>query len=320
VIGGSLKNLMPEQISPKTVPNSFNSGPTLPDFSAAQSVEAEDTTAILPRQIVAAEAVGQTDVGRERHHNEDFFVINHRLHHQSSPTQQQTSVRGLYILCDGMGGHAKGEVASALAAETLVNELASVDEITPDQLQAAIFAANQAIYSANESKSGRSNQDRMGTTLVLCMLEDSQVHFAHVGDSRMYALTVSQGLNQLTVDHEVGQQEIQRGVAPDVAYRRPDAYQLTQALGPRQNQDVVPDISSLAITEDTLLLLCSDGLTDNDLLEVHCSTHLVPLLSEGVELRQGVNALISLANQYNGHDNVTVLAIRIKAPTQPTRG
>ncbi|MGB7413163.1 MAG: serine/threonine phosphatase [Thermosynechococcaceae cyanobacterium] len=311
---------MPEQIPPQVEPASLESGPTLPEFSEVHPDNAEDITAILPRQIVTAEAVGQTDVGRDRHHNEDFFVIKHRLDYQSDPRQRVTSFKGLYILCDGMGGHAKGEVASALAAETLVEQLGSLETVNSACLETAILAANQAIYAANESKQGRTHQDRMGTTLVLCVIEDSQVHFAHVGDSRMYALTSSRGLEQLTVDHEVGQQEIQRGVDPAVAYRRPDAYQLTQAIGPRRDREVSPDINEFTITEDTLLLLCSDGLTDNGLLETHAATHLVPLLREEVELQQGVSQLVNLANQYNGHDNVTVLAIRIKAHPQPPSG
>ncbi|MGF1600481.1 MAG: serine/threonine phosphatase [Thermosynechococcaceae cyanobacterium] len=308
---------MPEQNPPQVESASLESGPTLPEFSGVHPDDAEDTTAILPRQVVTAEAVGQTDVGRDRHHNEDFFVIKHRLDHQSDPRQQATSLKGLYILCDGMGGHAKGEVASALAAENLVQQLGSLEPITPTRLETAILAANQVIFTANEAQQSRTNQDRMGTTLVLCVIEDSQVHFAHVGDSRMYALTGSRGLEQLTVDHEVGQQEIQRGVNPVVAYRRPDAYQLTQAIGPRQNREVSPDINAFTITEDTLLLLCSDGLTDNGLLETHASTHLVPLLRKEVGLQQGVSQLVNLANQYNGHDNVTVLAIRIKVQPQP---
>ena len=79
----------------------------------------------------------------------------------------------------------------------------------------------------------RSGSGRMGTTLVMAVVVNHQVVVAHVGDSRLYRLTRQKGLQQITVDHEVGQREIQRGIDPDIAYSRPDAYQLTQALGPR---------------------------------------------------------------------------------------
>jgi protein phosphatase len=125
-------------------------------------------------------------------------------------------------------------------------------------------------------------------------------------------LTRKAGLQQLTVDHEVGQREIGKGVSPSIAYSRPDAYQLTQALGPRDEYAVIPDIDFLEIHEDTVLLLVSDGLSDNNLLENNCQSHLESLLSSNVNLEQGVSNLIDLANQYNGHDNITAIAVRVK--------
>ena len=110
----------------------------------------------------------------------------------------------------------------------------------------------------------------------------------------------------------MGQREIQRGVEPEIAYARPDAYQLTQALGPRDENFIHPDVQFLDLTEDTLLLLCSDGLSDHDLLETHWRSHLEPLLSSQANLERGVTQLIDLANQYNGHDNITAIAIRVK--------
>jgi protein phosphatase len=119
-------------------------------------------------------------------------------------------------------------------------------------------------------------------------------------------------LEQLTSDHEVGQREINRGVEPEIAYARPDAYQLTQALGPRDNNYVRPEINYLDIKEDTLLLLCSDGLCDRNLVENHWQTHLVPLISSSADLEEGLFQLIDFANDYNGHDNITGILVRIK--------
>ena len=171
--------------------------------------------------------------------------------------------------------------------------------------------ANKAIFDINQ-QNARSGSGRMGTTLVMALVQDTEVAIAHVGDSRLYRYTRKRGLEQLTVDHEVGQREIQRGAAPEVAYARPDAYQLTQALGPRDEHFVKPDVQYMELNEDTLLFLCSDGLTDNDLLETHYRTHVEPLLSSQANLDQGVSQLIDLANRYNGHDNITAIVIRAK--------
>jgi len=146
----------------------------------------------------------------------------------------------------------------------------------------------------------------------MLLIQDTQAIVAHVGDSRLYRLTRKRGLEQVTVDHEVGQREITRGVEASIAYARPDAYQLTQALGPRDENSIDPDVGFFEINEDTLLLLASDGLSDNDLLETHWQTHLDPLLNSGVNLERGVTDLIDLGNQHNGHDNITGILIRAK--------
>jgi protein phosphatase len=146
----------------------------------------------------------------------------------------------------------------------------------------------------------------------MVLIQDTQAVVAHVGDSRLYRISRTQGLEQVTVDHEVGQREIKRGIEAAIAYSRPDAYQLTQALGPRNEHFVVPDLQFFELDEDTLLLLCSDGLSDNDLIEKNWQTHLKPLLSSRTNLEQGANELIELANQYNGHDNITAVLIRAK--------
>jgi protein phosphatase len=272
-------------------------------------------TVVLPNKVISLEAAGLTDVGEVRQHNEDFFVIDNRVTQILDPDDVNLYSRGLYILCDGMGGHAKGEVASRLAAETLVQYFSNhwKDEIPSEaDIQDAIYCANQTLYTLNEEGQSLRGKGRMGTTLVLALLKDTQFKFAHVGDSRLYRLTHHHGFEQLTVDHEVGQRDISRGVAPDLAYARHDAYQLTQALGPRSNDFLRPDAQSLMLKEDTVFLLCSDGMTDNDLLERHEDTHLKPLLDFDNSLEDGLRNLVELANAENGHDNITVVGIRAK--------
>lgn len=273
-------------------------------------------TLILPNQLIHLSAAGQTDDGRDRHHNEDFFVIEQHLQQCIDSNQHHVSGRGLYILCDGMGGHDGGEIASSLAAETLTQYLKTHwQEDLPDAqtLQNAIGAANDALFQVNKAKAG---SNRMGTTLVMALVQDTHIHIAHVGDSRLYQLTHQSGLEQLTTDHEVGQREILRGTTSEVAYARPDAFQLTQALGPRESKTLEPDIQLLTATEDTLLLICSDGLTDNQLLETHGDQFLQPMLNSQTTLQYGVNELVSLANQHNGHDNITVIAILMRVQPQ----
>ena len=292
--------------------------PTMP-----QSDEPEDIiiskddmpTVVLAMQLSSLEDAGRTDVGRQRHHNEDYFGIETKIQKLEFPKSRVLEGHGLYILCDGMGGHAGGEIASELAVNTLrqyfqehwiANQLP-----TEDSIREAVYLANEAIYKLNQ-QDARSGVGRMGTTLVMLLIQDTQAAVAHVGDSRLYRLTRKRGLEQVTVDHEVGQREITRGVEASIAYARPDAYQLTQALGPRDENSINPDVGFFEINEDTLLLLASDGLSDNDLLETHWQTHLEPLLSSGANLEQGVTKLIDLGNQYNGHDNITGILIRAK--------
>ncbi|AFZ24976.1 serine/threonine protein phosphatase [Cylindrospermum stagnale PCC 7417] len=272
-------------------------------------------TIVLSMQLSSLEDAGRTDVGRQRRHNEDYFGIETKINKLELPKSRVLQAHGLYILCDGMGGHAGGEVASQLAVTTLQQYFqehwTSQQLPTEDCIREAVYLANQTIYNLNQ-KDARSGVGRMGTTLVLLLLQDTQVAVAHVGDSRLYRLTRKRGLEQVTVDHEVGQREIARGVETSIAYARPDAYQLTQALGPRDEHSINPDVAFFDINEDTLMLLASDGLSDNDLLEINWQTHLEPLLSSGANLELGVTNLIDLANQHNGHDNITAVVIRAK--------
>jgi serine/threonine protein phosphatase PrpC len=272
-------------------------------------------TVILPMQLLSLDDAGCTDIGHQREHNEDCFGIHTQVKKQESPIGRAVQARGLYVLCDGMGGHAAGEVASAMAVETIKRYFQDNwhDQQLPteERVREAVHLANQAIYDVNQ-QNARSGNGRMGTTLAMVLIQNTNAVIAHVGDSRVYRLTRKRGIEQITVDHEVGQREIQRKVDPEIAYSRPDAYQLTQALGPRSEQFVNPDVLFVELNEDSLFVLCSDGLSDNDLIETHWQTHLAPLLSSRANLDQGILQLIELANEHNGHDNITAVLIRVK--------
>jgi len=271
-------------------------------------------TVVLPMQLLSLDDVGCTDIGRQRDHNEDCFGIQAQVKKHETPIGRTLDARGLYILCDGMGGHAAGEVASSMAVEKLEAYFQDhwQDELpTEESIREAVRLTNQDIYDVNQ-QNARSGSGRMGTTLAMMLVQNTNVAIAHVGDSRLYRLTRKGGLEQLTVDHEVGQREMKRGVEEAIAYSRPDAYQLTQALGPRSDQFVTPDINFLELNEDTLFVLCSDGLSDNELIENNWQTHLAPLLSSRANLEQGILQLVDLANEQNGHDNITAILIRVK--------
>jgi protein phosphatase len=286
-----------------------------------KSAELEDLSApydaptfAIAQKLLDLDDAATTHTGRKREHNEDCFGVVSRIDKLTSPKGKNISARGLYILCDGMGGHAGGEIASAMTVDLLRDYFDDRwDDILPDEqtIREGIVAANEAVFEINENNSAHGS-GRMGTTLVLVLVQEQNIAVAHVGDSRCYAVTPSQGLIQLTLDHEVGQQQILRGVDPDIAYGRPDSYQLTQAIGPRDRNYIAPDIKFFELQEDTLIVLASDGLTDNQLLENNWHTNVSPLLSPHANLQQGVDRLIDFANEYNGHDNITAIVVRAK--------
>ncbi len=330
---------MPDDLSPVTILQDPLDADALDGLS-----EEDESTVVLPMKLVAISDAGQTHVGQQRDHNEDCFLINRASQIYSDNEGQATTACGLYVLCDGMGGHDGGEVASTLAAKTLKQYFEthwplrlSSDVLSSDVLEEdvseespralpdeatiieAVRLANQAIYELNEQEQ-RAGHERMGTTLVVVLLQGTSAVVAHVGDSRLYQHSRRLGLRQVTIDHEVGQREIQRGIAPGEAYARPDAYQLTQALGPRDKDELEPDVSYLNFSEDTLLLLCSDGLSDNDVVEDYLDSHIDPLLLGTQALAIGVDDLVQLSNEVNGHDNITAIAIRLEVSPNLAEG
>ncbi|QXE24236.1 protein serine/threonine phosphatase [Richelia sinica FACHB-800] len=323
-IAADLETIAARHVSPPTP--QYNSPPTVLqlDEETTDSIAKNDDvpTVVLSMQLNSLEDVGMTDVGRQRRHNEDYFGIETKIEKLEFPKSRLVQAKCLYVLCDGMGGHAGGEIASQLAVNAMRQYFQEnwLDHELPSEqtIREAVYLANQTIYNLNQ-QDARSGVARMGTTLVMLLIQDTEAAVAHVGDSRLYRITRKRGLELLTVDHEVGQQEIAKGIDPSIAYSRPDAYQLTQALGPRHEKSIHPDVEFFSINEDTLLLLASDGLSDNDLLEINWQTHLAPLLSSNTNLETGIFNLIELANQHNGHDNITAVLVRVKVrPSQET--
>jgi protein phosphatase len=282
--------------------------------SAVTEIAPPTTSAFIPVQLLGIEAAAATDVGKQRDHNEDYYSIDTSFKQCQSPSGQTLEGRGLYILCDGMGGHAAGEVASKMTIDKLKEywETHWKEDVLPseEEIIEAIYYANQALFEVNQTNAS-AGSGRMGTTLVMVMIQDNQVAIAHVGDSRCYLLETSSRPVQITLDHEVGQREMLRGVEPEIAYGRPDAYQLTQAIGPRDRDSISPDVQMFSLREDTLILIASDGLTDRDLVEENGEALLRPLIDRQIPIGKGVQQLVEFANGYNGHDNITAIAVRV---------
>jgi protein phosphatase len=221
------------------------------------------------------------------------------------------------VVCDGMGGHEGGEVASALAIESLESILGTLVIRTLPALQVrqglarALFDANQRLYDQNRQQ-GRRSQRQMGTTIVACCLGGPLLHIAHVGDSRIYLIT-AEGCQQLTVDDDIANLEVSLARATSSTLPT-NGGNLTQALGVVSADSLQPTVQTFVLPEDCLILLCSDGLCDYDLIEHNWQEKILPLLYE--EMAAGAEALLQWAVAETGHDNTTfvILKHRVEAP------
>jgi protein phosphatase len=285
-----------------------------------------EQAAQLPLQL---EVFGASTIGPQRSHNEDTC---YPLSVRDRPQLQDELMGRLAIVCDGIGGHEGGEVASQLAVQSiklqvkaLLAEVAQQSEPLPpelmaEQLAAIIRVVNNLIADQNDAQE-REARRRMGTTLVMALQLPQRVrtangvvasnahelYLAHIGDSRAYWIT-PRYCQQLTVDDDVTTREVRTGRALyHDALRRPDAGSLTQALGTRDSQFLQPTVQRFILEEDGLLLLCSDGLSDHDLVEHSWTKYAGMVLQDQLSLESAVQSWIDLANQKNGHDNTSIV-------------
>jgi serine/threonine protein phosphatase PrpC len=219
---------------------------------------------------------------------------------------------GAFVVCDGMGGAAAGEVASRLATETFLARLtqpaANGNRIAQPEarLAAAVNAANQAVYQ----RSRRTPQlSGMGTTLVALLApakSSDTLWLAHVGDSRCYRLRRGH-LQQLTDDHSLVEEQLRAGqITPAQAARSPMRNLITRAIG--SEGDVEAEIQSHHVQMGDLYLLASDGLThDVADREVESILAAIPVPATQPSLAHACEAMIAAANRNGGHDNITVL-------------
>ena len=245
-------------------------------------------------------AYGLTHVGRQRQHNEDTFLVEDGAK--------------LYLVADGMGGHAAGEIASRIAVDSISEFILHTKEDdgtwphaydeqfrrTTNRLMAAVRMANTRVLEAMR-KDARLRG--MGTTVVACMADESMMSFAHVGDSRAYLIRDNQ-LSRITNDHSWVFEQVQAGMLTEAeAEKHPLRNVITRALGGALQ--VNPDASEIEIRSGDVYLLCSDGLTG-----MVPEEEILRLVSESANLEEACQQLIDKANERGGLDNVTAILVK----------
>ncbi|MGB3535230.1 MAG: protein phosphatase 2C domain-containing protein [Microcoleaceae cyanobacterium] len=285
---------------------------------------------------------GATDPGPMRSHNEDNCYPTVQDLERAEVYPNDRLINHLSIVCDGVGGHEGGEVASQLAVKSIqplihsyITEVIHQEEmIEPElvisQLQEITRVANNVIEAENNEQD-RASRQRMGTTLVMALqlpqtvkpnpdsanpVNAHELYIVNVGDSRAYWIT-PQACQCLTIDDDVAVREVRLGrcLYWDARQRR-DAGALIQALGTRGSQYLRPAVQRFIIEEDGLLLLCSDGLSDHDWVEKSWAEITPAILTGEKSLEAAVKEWIQLANLKNGHDNTSVVLSYFGVSTQ----
>jgi len=242
-----------------------------------------------------------SDPGRTRDHNEDYLDYLA----PASPAEAQS--RGwLFALADGVGGHDFGEVASRAAVEKLISGFrqAPGGESHTALIPRLVQAANTHVFET--AMATRKGGASMATTLVTCALRFDRAVIAHVGDSRCYLIRHGQA-RQLTRDHTVANEQIRLGlIAKGEAAGLPTSSILSRSLG--NDMFVVVDSSEHHVIAGDVLLLCSDGL-HHSIRE----TDMAEAVSHTADLQSAAAQLVSIANQRDGRDNISVQLIRVKS-------
>jgi len=245
-----------------------------------------------------------TDVGRKRKGNEDSVFVNPESN--------------LFVVADGMGGHAAGEVASRLAVDAINDFIVLTsgdDEITwpfglddtmsydGNRLKTAVRFANKKVL---ETTKERSEYEGMATTVAAVLVDGDVANLGHVGDSRIYLLRGAQ-ITQLTTDHSWVNEQIVGGmISPDQARSHPLRNVVTRALGGKHDLQV--DMKVHKIEPGDMLLLCSDGLTT-----MMADDEIAKVVSEANgDVEKAARALVASANARGGEDNITVVMLRFE--------
>lgn len=245
----------------------------------------------------------RTDVGRRRENNEDNFSV--------------AAQAGLFVLSDGMGGEAAGELASRIAVDEVtrhIKDLARnpdapllgepVPQFSPltNQLGAAVRRANRIIWEAAQN---HASQRGMGATVVAALMRAPVMSIAHVGDSRIYLLRDGQ-IQQLTEDHSLVMEQVRRGfITREEAEKSEMQNIIIRALG--ADEGVKVDLDEVFVIPGDRVILCSDGLT-----KMVPDEGIAQVASEAATPQQACDRLVEIANENGGEDNVTVVVVSLK--------
>ncbi len=244
----------------------------------------------------------RTDIGKKRSNNEDNLAVVPEIN--------------LYVLSDGMGGEAAGEMASKMAVDTITgvlrdaagnNEKVLFGEMQPqfsettNQLASAIRLSNQAIWQAAQRHAG---QRGMGATVVGAWLSGPIMSIAHVGDSRIYILRDGQ-LQQLTQDHSLVMEQVRRGLMTREEAERSDMQNIIiRALGAEETVQV--DLDEVFLMPGDQIVLCSDGLS-----KMVSDSAIAQIVAESPTSQEAADRLVEKANENGGEDNISVIVVRV---------
>jgi serine/threonine protein phosphatase PrpC len=232
-----------------------------------------------------ADHASKTDVGRQRHTNED------NLYDQPP----------LFAVADGMGGAQAGEVASEMAISEFVSERDG-EAAAEQQLEQIALSANRKIWEMSQSDSRHAG---MGTTLTAAMVDGQQVAVGHVGDSRLYLFRDGQ-IERMTRDHSLVEEFVRQGkLTPEQAEKHPQRSVITRALGPENAVEV--DTFRIPARDGDVFLLCSDGLSG-----MVSDSDMAAILSAGGPLDKAAATLVDAANDNGGRDNITAVLFKLE--------
>jgi protein phosphatase len=299
-----------------------------------QLLKEEITTAT---QLIAMLDEALRTVGQKQFLNCNYLTLSHtgptREQNEDScyppsgdPLYQNTGYDlSLTIVCDGVGGHQGGEVASSLAIDTIQRRITTVldkpenrypDSITI-QIENSTCVANDQISLRNDSEN-RQERERMGTTMVMTLVHGHEAYIAHIGDSRVYRITRT-GCHQMTLDDDLATREVRlSGILYREALGMSSSGSLFQALGMNSSTALHPNIRRTIVDEECIFLLCSDGVSDRDRVEQYWQKEILPVLEGKVDLATACQRTINMANTYNGHDNATIALVhcQVKQPVE----
>jgi len=273
--------------------------------------------------------VATTDTGKERTNNEDAYIICPDLSLQDwaqsqTPTYIPLNEYGsLLVVADGMGGANAGEVASEIAIKTIRHSFSKVniEHVIKDKTIDVLL--NSCIRDADEAINQKILEDPdtsgMGTTIVVCWILNDVAHISWCGDSRCYVYNPYTGLKQLTKDHSLVQEMVDKGeITEKEAIFHPDSNIITRCIGDVDSQ-CTPDITSYTITPNDILLLCSDGLCGyvvnkeiENVLDANC-----------IDIMKCRDELLKLALDAGGYDNICITLASLigdnqSVPIKPT--